>query len=108
CSSCYRSFELTYGQVDFYRSKGYDLPKRCEDCRKNKHTSYTSSYNRPIPTSRSMPRSNSGSTTSSGSSSSGSRKISALCGCLTAAAVSQHFTKPEDCYELTKLRHYRD
>lgn len=40
CVDCGRTFELTNNQYDSYIKKGYDLPKRCEDCRKNK--SYSS------------------------------------------------------------------
>lgn len=34
CKECGCSFELTEGEIDFYRQKGLELPKRCPDCRK--------------------------------------------------------------------------
>ena len=33
CSNCGRHFDITYGEYDFYMSKGMSLPKRCEFCR---------------------------------------------------------------------------
>lgn len=34
CKQCGTSFELTDSEVKFYQDKGLELPKRCEDCRK--------------------------------------------------------------------------
>lgn len=37
CKDCNKEFEITDGEIDFYKSKNFDLPKRCEECRdKNK------------------------------------------------------------------------
>ncbi|MGN1119084.1 MAG: zinc-ribbon domain containing protein [Oscillospiraceae bacterium] len=37
CVQCHKVFELTDGEVEFYKKKGYNLPKRCKSCReKNK------------------------------------------------------------------------
>lgn len=36
CIECDKRFELTDGEIDFYRSKGLDLPKRCKSCRDNR------------------------------------------------------------------------
>ena len=44
CVECGRSFELTNSQYDFYIEKGYDLPRRCEFCRKNKSSRGNSAY----------------------------------------------------------------
>lgn len=33
CVQCGREFELSQNEIDFYRSKGLDLPKRCKSCR---------------------------------------------------------------------------
>jgi len=113
CTSCYRSFDLTYGQVDFYHSKGYDLPKRCEECRRNKQTYTSVPFSRTFPTSTSRSAgshssSSSKSSSSSSSSSSSGRKKSGLFGCFITTAVCQYFNKADDCYELTTLRYYRD
>lgn len=45
CTSCGKRFKITYGERDYYESKGFDLPKRCEDCRKNRSSSHSSSGN---------------------------------------------------------------
>lgn len=33
CKQCGKSFELTQSEIDFYKSKGLELPKRCKRCR---------------------------------------------------------------------------
>ena len=33
CHDCGREFTLTDGEIDFYRSKGFELPSRCKACR---------------------------------------------------------------------------
>ena len=33
CTECGEPFTLTNGEVEFYRSRGFDLPKRCKKCR---------------------------------------------------------------------------
>jgi hypothetical protein len=30
---CRENFDITKGEVEFFTSKGYDLPKRCPKCR---------------------------------------------------------------------------
>ena len=34
CVDCGEEFTLSSGEISFYKSKGYALPKRCESCRK--------------------------------------------------------------------------
>ena len=34
CKQCGKSFVLTDGEIEFYKSKGLNLPKRCKECRK--------------------------------------------------------------------------
>lgn len=36
CQDCGSQFELTPGEVQFYRSKHFELPKRCKNCRSAK------------------------------------------------------------------------
>ena len=37
CVQCGREFNLSYSEIDFYKSKSLNLPKRCKSCRdKNK------------------------------------------------------------------------
>lgn len=33
CKQCGKPFELTDSEINFYRSKGLDLPRRCPECR---------------------------------------------------------------------------
>ena len=33
CKQCEKEFELTDSEIEFYRSKGLELPKRCKPCR---------------------------------------------------------------------------
>ena len=34
CRQCGKEFTLTDGEIDFFKSKGLELPSRCADCRK--------------------------------------------------------------------------
>ena len=36
CSECGRNFDITNNDWEFYKSKGYDIPKRCKNCRSQK------------------------------------------------------------------------
>ena len=36
CRDCGRSFTLTKGEQEWYREKGFVLPKRCPVCRRSK------------------------------------------------------------------------
>ena len=94
CAQCGKTFEITNGEKEFFDKKGFQLPKKCKECRGQRtyaqnpdfsSGSYnTSSYNSPA----------------SGKSGSG------LCFITTAAC--EYFGKPDDCYELTLLRQFRD
>lgn len=43
CVDCGRIFKITNNQYDFYKSKGFDIPKRCKSCRDaKKNRSYSS------------------------------------------------------------------
>ncbi len=33
CKQCNRAFKITDSEINFYRRKGLDLPKRCKNCR---------------------------------------------------------------------------
>ena len=33
CKDCGKEFTITDGEIDFYRSKGFELPNRCKSCR---------------------------------------------------------------------------
>ncbi len=35
CKSCGESFEISDGEIEFYKKKNLDLPKRCKKCREN-------------------------------------------------------------------------
>lgn len=36
CVQCNERFEITYGDKQFFEERGWDLPKRCKKCRKNR------------------------------------------------------------------------
>ncbi|TCJ00421.1 zinc-ribbon domain containing protein, partial [Cytobacillus praedii] len=36
CSDCGKLFNLTSDEVKFYKSKDFELPKRCKSCRSNR------------------------------------------------------------------------
>ena len=33
CKQCGKEFELSNSEIDFYKSKNLELPKRCKECR---------------------------------------------------------------------------
>jgi hypothetical protein len=33
CKDCGAEFEVSVGEQDWYAKKGWELPKRCKDCR---------------------------------------------------------------------------
>lgn len=46
CVDCRRDFTITYGEREFYQSKGLKLPRRCKDCRNMKKESMRNGYGR--------------------------------------------------------------
>ncbi|MDE7297771.1 MAG: zinc-ribbon domain-containing protein [Lachnospiraceae bacterium] len=38
CKQCEKEFELTDSEIDFYNSKGLEIPKRCKACRDENKT----------------------------------------------------------------------
>ncbi|MCG6972510.1 MAG: zinc-ribbon domain-containing protein [Desulfobacterales bacterium] len=36
CIQCGNSFELSTSEQEYYRQRGFDEPRRCPECRKNK------------------------------------------------------------------------
>lgn len=42
CIQCGNEFEITDSEVNFYKSKGFALPKRCKDCREQNRMNKTS------------------------------------------------------------------
>lgn len=87
CSVCNRPFEITFGEKEYFDNKGFDLPKKCPNCRGGKTSGYGSSYTHSHATSA-------------------PKKKSSLC--FITTAVCKYFNKPDDCYELTTLRKFRD
>lgn len=94
CALCGRSFEITYGEKEFYDKKGLLLPKKCKGCRGQRTYGNNTSY------------SNGSSSPYSHKSSSSEKSNSGWCFITTAAC--EYFGKPDDCYELTLLRQFRD
>ncbi len=46
CIQCGNEFIVTASELEKLRSKGFDVPKRCHECRKNKMKSGKDSSNR--------------------------------------------------------------
>ena len=94
CTNCGCTFEITNLEREFYQKKGLDIPKRCKQCREAKKSAY--STQNTIPYSE-----NSASVSSPKTQNNGSF-------CFITTAVCDYYGKPDNCYELTTLRHYRD
>ena len=90
CTNCRTTFVITYGEKEFFESKGYQLPKKCENCRGNK--SSNSGYISP----------------SLGSINATHKQQRRKGFCFITTAVCEYLHKPDDCYELTTLRIFRD
>ena len=54
CRDCGKEFTLTDGEINFYRSKGFDLPNRCKACR-DKRKGRQAPSSSASPTSRHTP-----------------------------------------------------
>ena len=93
CSICGSPFDITFGAKEFYDNKGFDLPKRCPSCRNGKLPVYSESSDIP-------------SHTHAAPAPAPAPKKSSLC--FITTAVCKYFDKPDDCYELTALRKFRD
>ena len=94
CTDCGRTFEITNSQYEYYKRKGFEIPKRCKACREAKKENPYGSH------------SAGGSSSYSGSSYGGSSSKGGFC--FLTTAVCEYFGKPDDCPELTALRGYRD
>ncbi|MCL2377942.1 MAG: hypothetical protein FWC77_02345 [Defluviitaleaceae bacterium] len=81
CPICGSVFDITYRDKDFFASKGFSLPKKCHDCRGGR------AFNAPAATTKKATRSK---------------------WCFITTAVCEYLQKPDDCYELTMLRAFRD
>lgn len=101
CKDCGKTFEITYGEKDFYDSKSMSLPVRCEECRKKPRVTSThssSTTQRNVPTQQKT-------TTYTSPPESSSKKSG---WCFITTAVCEYLGKPDDCFELTTLRDFRD
>lgn len=101
CSECGRTFEITNREKEFYDSKGFQLPKKCKDCRGHKTYNDHAKSQSEIGQSYNTQQRSYNSWTSSKSSSKSSW-------CFITTAACEHFGKSDDCYELTMLRRFRD
>ena len=88
CIDCGKLFALTNNQCEAFQKKGLSLPKRCETCRKKR------ALNKNI---------NSSTVKRNTTSSSNNGSL-----CFITTAICEGLGKPDDCYELTTLRKYRD
>lgn len=96
CSDCGKLFSITFKDKEYYEKRGYELPKRCPNCREAKKSygysqnsrSSSGYYNNDRPT-YTQPTKKKGF-------------------CFITTAVCENSGKPDDCYELTLLRQFRD
>ena len=85
CKDCGKTFEITRGEKDFFKSKNINLPTRCEVCRKKPRTTSP----RPIiPQQPPQPKKSGW--------------------CFITTAVCEYLGKPDDCFDLATLRNFRD
>ncbi len=99
CHDCGTYFEITNAQKESYIEKGLQLPKRCKSCREKKKMMGNAYRPNRSNTQRSAQSSNHSYSTSHTSSNGF---------CFITTAVCEYFQKPDDCYELTTLRQFRD
>lgn len=99
CNCCGKKFNITNGENEFFETKGWDLPKRCQDCRQQgkRKDYYTQEYTRSSYN-KSKPQQNKPSPTK--------KKDSGWC--FLTTVVCEYYNYPDDCYELRTLRHFRD
>ena len=96
CSDCGRLFSITFGEKEYFDRKGFDLPKRCPNCREAKKSGgYSQSYNSYSGGYRTVQQTH--------TQNSGKKGL-----CFITTAVCEHYGKPDNCYELTVLRDFRD
>ncbi|MGP1457696.1 MAG: CFI-box-CTERM domain-containing protein [Treponema sp.] len=91
CVDCGKNFSLSQKEINFYSSKGYELPKRCKVCRDAKKNNNTVQNNNCSSQNHSLSRYSSGSSD-----------------CFITTAICEYLGKSDDCYELSLLRSYRD
>ena len=106
CTNCGRLFNITFGEKEYFDNKGFELPKKCPACRGVKQPTFNSQYpysrtvnTRPTYTPPPVTR------PSSNPVSEPKKKNSF---CFITTAVCDYLNKPDDCYELTILRNFRD
>lgn len=97
CSECGESFKITYGEKEFYERKGFQLPKKCKNCR-GQRTYVYSNYSDEDNDDTSSFHFKKPSLSDGGF----------LSGCFITTAACEYFGKADDCYELTLLRQFRD
>lgn len=91
CKECGRTFDITYGEKEYFENRSLTLPTRCENCRgKTIVTATRTSKTTPSSTTQSAP----------------APKKSTWC--FITTAICQYLGKPDDCFELTTLRNFRD
>ncbi len=110
CRSCGKDFEITNNDAEYFRNKGHQLPERCPECRKknNTATGTHNTYTVTRPTSASRTTTRPAGTTTTRPTTTRPAPHNSKGFCYITTAVCEAFGKPDDCYELTKLREFRD
>lgn len=49
CKDCGRKFDITFGQKEYFETKGISLPKRCEECRNKRKSEQKQQLHNHIP-----------------------------------------------------------
>ena len=49
CKDCGRKFDITFGQKEYFETKGISLPKRCEECRNKQKSEQKQQLHKNIP-----------------------------------------------------------
>lgn len=121
CVDCGKEFPITNSEYDSFTEKGWELPKRCKDCRNERkncsnsmyrasecrstqsnHQSMSSPYSFYSTQYRSTPHeyrpSSKGTSTN--------RKKGSFC--FLTTVLCEYYGKPDDCIELNTMRRYRD
>lgn len=92
CIECGTMFEFTKREFEFFREKGFNLPKRCNSCLEAKKSELNSPKQSQTKVSRKESKK-----------SSGHRRL-----CFITTAACEYLDMPDDCYELNQFRQFRD
>lgn len=107
CQSCGGTIHFTYGEYYYYKERGLDEPKRHSYCKTSSR--YTStSHKQYTPTTYKSPSTYSSSPINKPAPAPTTPTAKKKKLCFITTAVCEYLNKPDDCWELMLLRHFRD